>query len=118
MVVEVLEHTQCINGPDELTKSQPGVLPQGLFGLRHGSLLVLPCILLVVFSCLLLFILIPGSIVACKSARPGQFLYPIKRILEEGEIFLTKSQEEKNKLQYKLAEKRVEELEQTILSDP
>lgn len=56
--------------------------------------------------------LVGGTVFASNAAKPGDFLFPVKRAAETARVKMTISQESQAELQGDIAEKRIEEVEQ------
>ena len=67
------------------------------------------------FACLLIFI--PIGYISATNALPGNKLYPIKRLIEDGQVYLAGDNVKRTQLKEKFLKVRLVELEQSVISD-
>jgi len=58
-----------------------------------------------------------GIVIASETSHPGNLLYPVKRVVEKAKIRLTQSPSHKTVLHLNNADKRIEELKETVKKD-
>ena len=71
----------------------------------------------VLIALVLSFSVFIGGAQAADNARPGQFLYPVDRALEDIQIFLTFNEQNRIKLHLAIAAERLEEAQTAYLED-
>lgn len=112
-VINGLRKLRSVHAPDTLKQHVTTAFIPSLPLIAYTPLLSMGRL---VFSTLLVALLSgTGVVVASQKSQPGDVLYPIKKVTEKIQLSLTRNPTAKTLLHINNAEKRIEEIQKTIL---